>query len=86
MLHAGKYYVVVTNANSCQKKDSVTVTINAAPTAQTLFADSSICEGTTLQLSGSGGGTWQWEPATKDGKPIKSDVEVVVELPLKQQR
>jgi peptidyl-prolyl cis-trans isomerase B (cyclophilin B) len=29
---------------------------------------------------------WQWEPATKDDKPIKSDVEVVVELPLKQQR
>jgi TonB family protein len=29
---------------------------------------------------------WQWEPATTDGKPMKSEVEFTVELPLKQQR
>jgi peptidyl-prolyl cis-trans isomerase B (cyclophilin B) len=29
---------------------------------------------------------WQWEPARQDGKPVKSEVEFTVELPLKQQR
>jgi TonB family protein len=29
---------------------------------------------------------WQWEPATKDGKPVKSEIEITIELPLRQMR
>lgn len=62
-VHAGKYYVMVTNAAGCQKLDSTIVNINAAPVAQTLFTDSSICEGGTVQLNGTGGSSWQWLPS-----------------------
>jgi peptidyl-prolyl cis-trans isomerase B (cyclophilin B) len=29
---------------------------------------------------------WKWEPATKDGKPVRSDREITIELPLRQAR
>lgn len=29
---------------------------------------------------------WKWEPATKDGKPIRSSREITIELPLRQAR
>jgi gliding motility-associated-like protein len=64
LTHAGKYYVTVTNAAGCQKKDSAMVVVHAAPTAQTLFSDSSICESSTIQLGGVGIGAVAWLPST----------------------
>lgn len=64
MSNAGKYYVIVTNAAGCKKTDSTIVVINPAPVAQTLFTDSSICQGGQVQLIGIGGTSWQWVPAT----------------------
>jgi len=61
---AGKYYVLVTNAANCSHLDSVMVTVNTAPVAQTAFATASICPGNSIQLSGSGGTAWEWTPAT----------------------
>jgi len=61
---AGKYYVLVTSAANCSHLDSVIVTVNTAPVAQTAFASASICPGNSIQLSGSGGTAWEWTPAT----------------------
>jgi gliding motility-associated-like protein len=63
-INAGKYYVLVKNAAGCENLDSTTVVINPAPIAATAFADSSICLGNTLTLIASGGGTYEWIPAT----------------------
>ena len=60
--YAGKYYVQVTNAAGCMKTDSVFVVINQSPKAMTLFSDSTICAGYTIQLLGTGGISWQWTP------------------------
>lgn len=61
---SGKYYVLVTNAAGCSKRDSVIVSVNPAPSAITAFADIKLCEGDSVILSGNGGGTYLWSPAT----------------------
>jgi gliding motility-associated-like protein len=62
--NAGKYYVQVTTAAGCTKTDSTIVLVNPSPVAFTAFSDSSICEGSSVTLIGSGGTAWQWTPAT----------------------
>ncbi|WP_164875621.1 T9SS type B sorting domain-containing protein [Apibacter sp. HY039] len=57
---AGNYSVVVTNANGCQGKDSVKVTVNALPVVN-LGADRSICQGSSTSLdAGNLGSTYLW--------------------------
>jgi gliding motility-associated-like protein len=63
-INAGKYYVLVKNADGCENLDSTIVVINPAPIASTTFADSAICEGKSLNLIAAGGGTYQWIPST----------------------
>jgi gliding motility-associated-like protein len=63
-IHAGKYYVVVTNAAGCTHLDSVTASINVNPVAATTFSEITICEGNNIQLVSSGGDTYKWIPAT----------------------
>jgi hypothetical protein len=63
-----KYYVTITDGNSCQVRDSVDVVINALPTLST-SGNTSICQGghTTLTANGAGGTgslTYAWAPAT----------------------
>lgn len=47
----------------CQQTASVIVAVNPAPVASA-GPDTSICFGKTVQLTGSGGGTYAWSPAT----------------------
>lgn len=61
--NAGKYYVNVSNAQGCIKKDSTIVIINPGPVAATSFDSVSICEGESVDLSASGGTTYAWTPA-----------------------
>ncbi len=61
-LQAGRYFVLVRNDDGCESRDSVTVEVKAAPLAQVLFADTSICEGESVQLFSSGGSLYQWTP------------------------
>jgi gliding motility-associated-like protein len=63
-INAGKYYVLVKDVAGCETLDSTIVVINPAPVANTGFADSIICLGESLTLLSSGGGTYQWIPAT----------------------
>lgn len=60
----GKYYVVVTNPAGCSNLDSATVVVNPSPKAIVSFPSISVCEGDPAQLSASGGGTYEWSPAT----------------------
>jgi gliding motility-associated-like protein len=58
----GTYYVTLTTALGCTNKDSTTVNVNPAPTADA-GTDANICEGSTITLTGSGGTTYSWSPA-----------------------
>jgi len=72
-IQSGKYYVEVTSDAGCKKLDSVTVLINPSPVAQTSFSTETICEGENLQLGSSGGGSYQWIPATGLSSDIIAD-------------
>ncbi len=63
-INAGKYYVIVKNADGCENLDSTIVVISPAPSASTAFADSSICDGKSLTLIANGGDTYRWTPST----------------------
>ncbi len=58
-LTTGTYYVTQTISGCESPRTSVAVTINAVPTA-TATSNSPICEGQTLQLTGTGTGTYLW--------------------------
>ncbi len=53
------YYVTVTNAYGCSDTDDVTITVNQTPVADA-GGDQIICYGETVQLSASGGTSYQW--------------------------
>ena len=57
-----KYYVTATTG-ICNRVDSVTVLVNPAPIANA-GPDSAICFGKNIQLSGSGGVSYFWSPAS----------------------
>ncbi|MEP7377347.1 MAG: gliding motility-associated C-terminal domain-containing protein [Chitinophagaceae bacterium] len=61
---AGRYYVEVSTDAGCTKMDSVDVIVNIKPEANVSFSSTGICEGNSVQLVSSGGGTYQWAPAT----------------------
>jgi len=56
---AGVYVVTVTNAGGCFATASRTVTVNPAPEA-VITGNTSVCVGSTLVLSASGGVAYQW--------------------------
>jgi gliding motility-associated-like protein len=60
---SGKYYVQASAAGSCPYSDSVTVSVSPAPVA-TASPDTSICQHDSVQLTSSGGTTYQWLPST----------------------
>lgn len=69
-----KYDLTVT-WGLCQQVASVTVTVNAAPIA-IAGPDASLCFGKSTQLSGSGGKTYAWSPATYLDHPTAADPAV----------
>lgn len=60
------YTVVGTDANGCQNSDQVTVTVNALPNISA-GADQTVCLGTQVTLSGSGGVTYSWSNGVNNG-------------------
>jgi gliding motility-associated-like protein len=59
----GTYHVKLTTSLGCSSIDSVYIEVNSKPTADA-GSDVQICEGTSVLLSGSGGETYLWQPAT----------------------
>lgn len=60
---SGKYYVQASAPGACPYSDSITVNISPTPVA-TVSADTSICANERVQLTSSGGTTYQWLPST----------------------
>ncbi|RYD94018.1 MAG: gliding motility-associated C-terminal domain-containing protein [Sphingobacteriales bacterium] len=56
------YQVLAINGNGCKDSSALLVTVNAKPVAVTVPA-SQLCFGDTLQLTATGGGSYQWLPA-----------------------
>ncbi len=54
------YTVTVTNANNCSATASRLVTVNQNPTASISPATVTICNGASVTLTASGGGTYTW--------------------------
>lgn len=57
---AGTYFVTVTSASGCTEFASVAVTVNQTPTTTITATPNPICEGSTLTLKATGGGTYAW--------------------------
>jgi len=64
MAGAGSYSVTVTNAAGCTKTAAVVVTVLSSPAVSVDDDEYSICEGDTVQLGSSGGGSYSWTPQT----------------------
>lgn len=64
LAQAGRYSVEVTSDAGCKKSAFVDVIVNVTPVATVSFSSVGICEGNAVQLESSGGGTYQWLPAT----------------------
>ncbi len=62
------YTVTGTDANGCQNTDTIVVTVNSEPVI-TITPDVAICINDNVQLSASGGTTYQWSPATGLNNP-----------------
>ncbi len=57
------YYVDISDGAGCTVADSVTVTVFSAQ-ASSVTPDTSICNGSSVQLSASSGASYTWSPAT----------------------
>ena len=63
-----KYYVTVTNASGCSKKDSVEIIVNSLPLI-TKSKDTGICNNVPIQLSAGGGSSYYWTPVSTLNNP-----------------
>lgn len=57
-----KYFVTITDINTCSYRDSVTVSLRPLPVF-TVNAPVRICRTDTIQLQAGGGDSYQWSPA-----------------------
>ena len=62
------YYVESTDGNGCSVSDSVTIFVQALPTAFAGF-DQGVCGGGSVQLNATGGVIYQWTPTTGLSNP-----------------
>ena len=60
---AGRYRLKVTDTYNCTRIDSTDVVLNTPPIVA-VSSDPSICKGTSVQLSASGGTWYKWSPTT----------------------
>jgi gliding motility-associated-like protein len=64
------YTVVGTAANGCTSSTQVTVTVNSLPTITASANNTTICSGTTITLTATGGVSYVWNPGNMVGSPI----------------
>lgn len=62
-LSAGSYSVIATDANGCNTSGTVVVTSSGTAVANA-GTSVTITQGSSVQLNGTGGGTYSWSPAT----------------------
>lgn len=59
---SGKYYIAAMNAFGCTTIDSTEVTVKPLPVVSVNVQDTTVCEGDSIQLIGSGTGSYSWIP------------------------
>ncbi len=57
---AGTYYVTVTNSNGCTSTASISVSVKATPVPTISISPNPACTGNTVQLSATGGTSYNW--------------------------
>ncbi len=62
--NAGRIYLFATSDKGCTHTDSATLVVLTTPVANVSFPEANICSGGSVQLSATGGDTYQWQPAT----------------------
>ncbi|TNE53929.1 MAG: T9SS type A sorting domain-containing protein, partial [Bacteroidetes bacterium] len=60
------YTVTGVDANGCQNVDQILITVNSKP-AVNAGTDQSICDGSSITLSGTGASTYAWDNGITDG-------------------
>lgn len=55
------YYLTVSNSDGCTNNDSIQIVVNDLP--EILTNDTIVCDGSTLQLNATSGGTYTWTPS-----------------------
>jgi YVTN family beta-propeller protein len=77
LVNAGTYTVVVTDANGCSASASATSIVNALPVI-TAGSNSPVCEGSTLNLTSTGGVSYVWNGpnsfTSTDQNPVLNNV------------
>ncbi|HIA06574.1 MAG TPA: hypothetical protein EYN71_07740, partial [Flavobacteriales bacterium] len=63
------YTVTGTDANNCSNTDQVTITVNTLPTVDA-GPDTTVCDGDTVTLTGSGATIYDWNNGVTDGVPF----------------
>ena len=65
---AGTYSVTVTGSNGCTDNTSITISSNTTvPTVTASSSASSVCDGTSVTLTGGGANTYSWDNSVSDG-------------------
>lgn len=63
LANAGKIYLQATSDKGCTHLDSASLTVLAKPVVTVVFDSAGICNGNDIELSASGGGSYQWTPS-----------------------
>jgi gliding motility-associated-like protein len=67
------YTVTGTDLNGCTSTDAVTVNVNPLPNVSA-GDDQTVCDGTSITLSGTGASTYTWDNGVVDGVPFTQAV------------
>lgn len=68
---AGTYTVQLTAANaSGTSSATVAITVNPGPTVSVTSSQQTICVGNTTSLTGTGAGSFNWQPGNLSGSPV----------------
>lgn len=70
------YTVTGTDGNGCSNTDQVDVTVNALPTVDA-GADQTVCEGTSVTVTGAGAVTYTWDNGVTDGVAFTPSVSTI---------
>lgn len=65
-----QYTVVATNSLGCNSTRTVNVTVSSSPTINATSSSTTVCAGSTVSLSGSGGTGYIWTPGSLLGATI----------------
>ena len=76
---SGDYFLEIADLFGCKGKDTVALVVNAKPTAAVSSSKDTVCAGTTIILSASGGSTYSWNPTNFLSANTGAQVNAVIQ-------